>query len=94
MAIIKPFITSVRFVSTIGAGTGTGATFAIAATAFNNDAGVAATAFPSTFAYYNLYVNGILQQGNTSSVTTTTITIPDGDAENGGTPVTVEFVVN
>jgi len=94
MPIIKPFITSVRFNSTMGTGTGTGATFAIAATAFNNDAGAAATAFPSTFAYYNLYINGVLQQGNTSTVTTTTITIPDGDAENGGTPVTVEFVVN
>ncbi|MFP3392088.1 DUF4183 domain-containing protein [Brevibacillus sp. SIMBA_040] len=94
MPIIKPFITSVRFNSTMGTGTGTGATFAIAATAFNNDAGAAATAFPSTFAYYNLYINGVLQQGNTSTVTTTTITIPDGDAENGGTPVTIEFVVN
>ncbi|WP_289139636.1 DUF4183 domain-containing protein [uncultured Brevibacillus sp.] len=94
MAIIKPFITSVRFHSTMGTGTGTGATFAIAATAFNNDAGAAATAFPSTFAYYNLYINGVLQQGNTSTVTTSTLTIPDGDAENGGTPVTVEFVVN
>ncbi|MGG1658839.1 DUF4183 domain-containing protein [Brevibacillus sp. NRS-1366] len=94
MPIIKPFITSVRFNSTMGTGTGTGATFAIAATAFNNDAGAAATAFPSTFAYYNLYINGVLQQGSTSTVTTTTITIPDGDAENGGTPVTVEFVVN
>ncbi|WNC14105.1 DUF4183 domain-containing protein [Brevibacillus brevis] len=94
MAIIKPFITSARFNSTIGLGTGTGATFAIAATAFNTDAGTAATAFPSTFAYYNLYVNGVLQPGNTSTITTTAITIPDGDAENGGTPVCVEFVIN
>lgn len=94
MPIIKPFITSVRFNSTIGAGTGTGATFAIAATAFNTDAGAAATAFPSTYAYYNLYLNGVLQPGSTSTVTTTAITIPDGDAENGGTPVIVEFVIN
>lgn len=94
MPIIKPFMTSLRFYSTIGAGTGTGATFAIAATAFNDDEGVAATAFPSTFAYYNLYINGVLQPGNTSTISTTTITIPDGDAENGGTPVIVEFVIN
>ncbi|OPA76605.1 hypothetical protein BVG16_15590 [Paenibacillus selenitireducens] len=94
MAIIKPFLTSSRFDSTIGAGTGTGATFAIAATAFDNDAGVVATAFPSAFAYYNLYINGVLQQGSTSTITTTTITIPNGDAENAGTPVTVEFVIN
>ncbi|MED4783967.1 DUF4183 domain-containing protein [Brevibacillus choshinensis] len=94
MPIIKPFVTSLRFNSTMGTGTGTGATFAIAATAFDNDAGTAATAFPSSFAYCNLYINGVLQQGSTSTITTTTITIPDGDAENGGTPVTVEFVVN
>ncbi|OPA76705.1 hypothetical protein BVG16_16170 [Paenibacillus selenitireducens] len=94
MAIIKPFLTSARYTSTIGVGTGVGPAFAIAATAFDNDAGVAATAFPSTFVYYNLYINGILQQGNTSTITTTAITIPNGDAENAGTPVTVEFVIN
>ncbi|GEB31845.1 MULTISPECIES: DUF4183 domain-containing protein [Brevibacillus] len=94
MPIIKPFMTSLRFNSTIGAGTGTGATFAIAATAFSTDAGTAATAFPSTFAYYNLYINGVLQPGGTSTVTTSTLTIPDGDAENDGVSVLVEFVVN
>lgn len=78
----------------MGAGTGTGATFAIAATSFTNDAGAAATAFPGSFAFYNLYINGVLQAGNTSTVTTTSITIPDGDAENGGTPLIVEFVIN
>lgn len=94
MPIIKPFMTSLRFNATIGAGTGTGATFAIAATEFSTDAGTAATAFPSTFAFYNLYINGVLQPGNISTVSTTTITIPDGDAENPATPVLVEFVVN
>ncbi|BFH13555.1 hypothetical protein J6TS7_40750 [Paenibacillus dendritiformis] len=49
MAIIKPFLASRRFNATIGAGTGAGATFAIAATAFSNDAGAAATAFSSLF---------------------------------------------
>ncbi|PEY49138.1 hypothetical protein CN356_31185, partial [Bacillus cereus] len=44
MAIIPPFMASRRFTSTLGAGTGTGAAFAIAATACLNDAGVAATA--------------------------------------------------
>ncbi|MCM3145026.1 DUF4183 domain-containing protein [Brevibacillus sp. MER 51] len=94
MPITKPFMTSLRFTSTMGAGTGTGATFAIAATAFVNDAGTAATAFPGSFAFYNLYINGVLQSGNTSTVTTTAITIPDGDVENGGTPLIVEFVIN
>ncbi|MFF0830507.1 DUF4183 domain-containing protein [Brevibacillus sp. NPDC003359] len=94
MPIIKPYLASLRFTSTMGAGTGTGATFSIAATTFTNDAGAAATAFPGTFAFYNLYINGVLQPGNTSTITTTAITIPGGDAENVGTPVVVEFVVN
>lgn len=94
MAIIKPFLMSLRFNATMANGTGTGPTFAIAANTFTTDAGAAATAFPSTFVYYNLYINGMLQQGDTSTVSTTAITIPNGDAENGGVPVTVEFVVN
>ncbi|MFE6074945.1 DUF4183 domain-containing protein [Paenibacillus sp. NPDC057886] len=94
MPLVTPFQNSLRFAATIGEGTGTGATFAIAATAFTNDAGTAATAFPATFNYYNFYVNGIMQTADTSSVTTTTITIPGGDALNGGTPVVVQFVVS
>ncbi|WP_223066902.1 DUF4183 domain-containing protein [Paenibacillus caui] len=93
MPIVQPFLNSVRFSSTASAGTGTGATFAIAATAFTNDAGVAATAFPAAFSFYNLYLNGILQTADTSSVTTTSITIPGGDVLSGGSPVVVEFVV-
>lgn len=78
MPIIQPFMASRRFTSTLGAGTGTGA-----------------AAFP-TFTYYNLYVNGILQPSVNSSVTTGptgAITIPGGDALDGGIPITIEFIV-
>ncbi|MBG9792853.1 hypothetical protein ABD76_10290 [Paenibacillus dendritiformis] len=94
MAITKPFLAGRRFQATIGDGTGTGATFAIAATEFTDDTGAAATAFPGSFAYYTLYINGVVQLGDTSTVTTTTITIPDGNVLDGATPVVVEFVVN
>ncbi|MNE61144.1 hypothetical protein D3C80_1563340 [compost metagenome] len=94
LPIVTPYQNSRRFISTAGAGTGTGATFAIAATTFTDDAGTAATAFPATFNYYNLYVNGILQTADTSSVTTTAITIPDGNALDGGSPIVVQFVVS
>ena len=94
MPIIKPFMASRKFSGTIGAGTGTGATFAIAATTFTNDAGAAATAFPASFAYYVLYINGQIQTADTSTLTTTTITIPGGDALDPLTPVIVEVVVN
>ncbi|PKJ54640.1 DUF4183 domain-containing protein [Bacillus sp. SN10] len=90
MPIIQPFMASRRFTSTLGAGTGTGAAFAIAATACLNDAGT------TTFTYYNLYVNGILQPSVNSSVTTGptgAITIPGGDALDSGIPITIEFIV-
>ncbi|CAH0122447.1 MULTISPECIES: DUF4183 domain-containing protein [unclassified Paenibacillus] len=94
MAVTKPFLLSLRYASTIGDGTGTGATFAIAATAFTDDTGAAVTAFPATYAFYNLYVNGVIQQGDASTLSTTAITIPDGNLLNPGNPVTVEIVVN
>lgn len=94
MPIVTPYQNSLRFASTMGAGTGTGATFAIDATEFTNDSGAAATAFPGSYNYYNLYINGILQTADTSSVTTTAITIPDGDVLNGGTPLVVQFIVS
>ncbi|GAA4837583.1 DUF4183 domain-containing protein [Paenibacillus vulneris] len=93
MPITTPYINSRRFNSTAGLGTGTGATFAIAATAFTTDAGVAATAFPGLYSYYNLYINGMIQTADTSTVTTTAITIPGGDVLDPGNPITVEFVV-
>ncbi|MFB5760185.1 DUF4183 domain-containing protein [Paenibacillus medicaginis] len=93
MPVTPPFQASRKFSSTFGAGTGTGAAFAIAATAFTNDAGAAATAFPGAFAYYVLYVNGVIQLSNASTVSTTAITIPDGDTIDDGVPVLVEFVI-
>lgn len=94
MPIIKPYLAAKRFSATIANGTGTGATFAIAATAFTTDSGTAATAFPASYAYYNLYINAMIQTGDTSTATTTTLTIPGGDVLDPATPVIVEFVVN
>ncbi|KAA9013589.1 DUF4183 domain-containing protein [Niallia endozanthoxylica] len=94
MPIIKPFMASRKFSATIGDGTGTGATFAIPATSFTDDTGAAATAFPGSFAYYVLYINAQIQTADTSTLTTTTITIPDGDTLDPGTPIVVEVVIN
>lgn len=94
MAILLPFLASRRFTTTLASGTGTGTTFAVAATTFTNDAGAAATAFPTTFAYYNLYINGVLQMGDTSTATTSSLAIPNGDALDPATPIVVEFIVN
>ena len=92
MVIIKPFVASRRFSCTAGDGTGTGATYNILATATVNDAGAAPTAFPVP-TYYNLYINTQLQTGDTSTITTTAITIPGGDALDPGTPIIIEIIV-
>ncbi|WP_169081740.1 DUF4183 domain-containing protein [Paenibacillus sp. PL91] len=94
MPITKPFMAARRFSATIADGTGVGAAFNILATATTNDAGTAATAFPTAPAYYNLFINGQIQTADTSTVTTTAITIPDGDTLDPGTPIVIEFVVN
>ena len=87
MPIVKPFMNSLRFSTTAGAGTGTGVAYNILATDFT-------TAFPASPAYYNLYINGQIQTADTSATTTTAITIPDGDTLGAATPIVVEFVVN
>ncbi|MGE7904738.1 DUF4183 domain-containing protein [Peribacillus sp. NPDC094092] len=94
MPIIKPFMASRKYTATIGDGTGTGATFAIPATTFTDDTGAAVTAFPASFAYYVLYINAQIQTADTSTLTTTTITIPDGDTLDDATPIVIEVVVN
>ena len=93
MPIIRPFMASRKFVSTIGDGTGTGPTFTIPVANFLDDTGVAATAFPVP-TYYVVYLNGVIQTADVSTITTTTLNIPDGDTLDPATPVAVEIVVN
>ena len=92
MAIIKPFIASRRFSATAADGTGVGAAYSILATVTTNDTGIPPTAFPIP-TYYNLYINAQIQEGDTSTITTTAITIPDGDTLDPATPIIVEIVV-
>lgn len=94
MPISEPFMAARRFTATIADGTGIGAAYNILATATTNDSGTAATAFPTAPAYYNLYFNGQIQTADTSTVTITAITIPDGDALDPDTPILIEFFVN
>ncbi|PEP88982.1 DUF4183 domain-containing protein [Bacillus toyonensis] len=94
MPIYKLFVNGRRFIGKIGSGTGTGQTFAIAATSFTDDAG-STSPFPNSYAYYNLYINGILQTADVSTITVgpSSITIPNGDTLDPDTPVILEFVV-
>ena len=94
MPIVKPFRNSLKFSSIAENGIATGPGYTILATSFTTDTGIAAIAFPSSLAYYNLYINGQIQTVDTSTITTAAINIPDGDTLSPSTPIVVEFVVN
>ncbi|MEK7019309.1 DUF4183 domain-containing protein [Bacillus sp. FSL R9-9410] len=93
MAIVKPFIAGRRFVSTAATGTVAGADLTFANTDFTDDAG-AVTTFPASYAFLTLYINGVIQTGDTiTGVTTTAATIVGGAVLDGGTPITIEFTI-
>ncbi|MEK4595665.1 DUF4183 domain-containing protein [Bacillus sp. FSL R9-9497] len=93
MPIVKPFIAGRRFVSTAATGTVAGADLTFANTDFTDDTG-AVTTFPASYAYFTLYINGIIQTGDTiTGVTTTAATIVGGAVLDGGTPIAIEFTI-
>lgn len=66
---------------------------------FEDDEGNTPTAFPDiTDGYYNLYINGVLQQGNLSAIIdiggtdTFVINIAQFDSEDEVTPIVLEFI--
>lgn len=66
----------------------------VAATTFLNDSGSAAITFPIvTNGYYNLYINGVLQEGGSYSVSATEVTFHTITGTlPAGTPIIVEAV--
>ncbi|MED3396704.1 DUF4183 domain-containing protein [Bacillus wiedmannii] len=93
MPIVKPFIAGRRFVSTAATGTVAGADLTFANTDFTDDTG-AITTFPASYAFLTLYINGVIQTGDTiTGVTTTAATIVGGAVLDGGTPIAIEFTI-
>ncbi|AHA10613.1 DUF4183 domain-containing protein [Bacillus wiedmannii] len=93
MPIVKPFIAGRRFVSTAATGTVAGADLTFANTDFTDDTG-AVTTFPASYAFLTLYINGVIQTGDTiTGVTTTAATIVGGAVLDGGTPIAIEFTI-
>lgn len=66
----------------------------VAVTTFLNDSGNAATTFPIvTNGYYNLYINGVLQEGASYTVSATELTFHTvTGAISAGTPIVIEAV--
>ena len=63
----------------------------VAATTFLDDSGTAATAFPVvTNGYYNFYLNGVLQEGDSYTITATELTFNDvAGTISAGTPLVI-----
>lgn len=66
----------------------------VAATDFLDDSGTAATAFPVvTNGYYNLYLNGVLQQRDVFTIDATELTLNSITGNiSAGTPLVIEAV--
>ena len=66
----------------------------IAVADFLDDSGEVATAFPIvTNGYYNLYINGVLQEGDSYSISETELTFNTVTGSlSAGTPLIVEVV--
>jgi len=84
-----------RYTASIVLGNIIGSTTVVQATSFTNDAGSAVPAnglvVPSTNGYFNLFVNGVLQRGGLSTLTTANLTI--NTALVIGATVVVEVVI-
>ncbi|MBO0602625.1 DUF4183 domain-containing protein [Sporosarcina sp. E16_3] len=86
--------TSTRFFDVLAATLAVVDGTTVAATAFLDDSGTAATAFPVvTNGYYNLYINGVLQEGDSYTISATELTFNGVTGSiSAGTPLVVEAV--
>jgi len=86
--------TSTRFFNVLAAPLSITPASTLAATTFLDDTGTAATAFPVVVnGYYNLYINGVMQEGGSYTISATEITFNGVTATiTAGTPLVVEAV--
>ncbi|MGE6600214.1 DUF4183 domain-containing protein [Lysinibacillus fusiformis] len=86
--------TSTRFFNVLAADLAVTDGTTVNATDFLNDSGNAATTFPVvTNGYYNFYINGVLQEGDSYTISTTSLTFNGVTANiKAGTPLVVEAV--
>lgn len=85
---------SKRFFNILATSLTVAANTTIAATAFLDDTGTAATTFPDvTNGYYNFYINGVLQEGGSYTISTSELTFNGVTGTiSAGTPLVVEAV--
>lgn len=86
-------LTSYKYFSKVSNGTIVGSDLMIPANSFVDDNGTPIEAFPALYQYFDLYINGIIQQNGVGSVTTFQLTIKDGSVLDKDDPISLEFVM-
>jgi hypothetical protein len=86
--------TSTRFFNVLAAPLAVVDGTTVAVTSFLDDSGTAATVFPVVAnGYYNLYINGVLQEGDSYTISATELTFNSVTGSiSAGTPLVVEAV--
>jgi hypothetical protein len=90
----KITLSSLKFFSKVSLGTISGANLIIPANTFVDDNGNGITAFPSVFQYFNLFINGMLQENGVVSISSSLIIIAGGAVLNSNDPIILEFVMS
>jgi len=91
---VNVYCTSTRFFNILATPLAITDGTTIAATTFLTDSGSTATAFPIVInGYYNLYINGVLQEADAYTVSSTELTFNTVTASiAAGTPIIIEAV--
>lgn len=87
-------LVSRNFFSIVSAGTVLGSDLQIPASFFVDDNGNPITSFPTTFNYFNLFINGMIQENGVALVTPSQLTIKGGSVLDTGDPIALAFIIS
>ncbi|MGE8205287.1 DUF4183 domain-containing protein [Heyndrickxia sp. NPDC080065] len=85
-------LTSKKYFSKASEGFVHGSDLQISAISFVDDNGLTIKTFPTTFQYFNLFINGMLQENGVGLVTPYELTIKGGFILDKDDPISLEFV--
>ncbi|WEG11534.1 DUF4183 domain-containing protein [Pullulanibacillus sp. KACC 23026] len=86
-------LTSQKYFSKVSNGTILGSDLIISVNSFVDDDGTPIEAFPKLYQYFNLYINGVIQQNGVGSVDPFQLTIKNGSILDKDDPISLEFVM-
>ncbi|MGE6259263.1 DUF4183 domain-containing protein [Heyndrickxia sporothermodurans] len=85
-------LTSKKYFSKVSEGITNGSDLQISAISFVDDNGLPIKTFPTIFQYFNLFINGMLQENGVGLVTPYELTIKGGFILDKDDPISLEFI--